>query len=618
MKNLAELLLHFAARRRGESLKPEDEICFFCGFDLSHSELYLRFRICDRCGFHYIMGAQERIGLLADEGTFKEANRYLVSLDPLSFLGGRSYRRQVFEAQKRTELSEAAITGTCSIGDNPAVLALLDFRFLGGSMGCVVGEKIALAFELAISKKLPVITIVASGGARMQEGVLSLMQMAKTAAAVHKLDAAGLLYISVLGNPTTGEVYSSFANLGDIIIAEPGALMGFAPLRVVEQATGTPLPRGCHTAESHLKHGMVDQVVDRTQLKDLLTVLLNLFTSNYELTVKKKGRKEKIKATAKKAKRSSSAWQTVQLARHEQRPTASDYIGRITSSFVEIRGDRAYGDDPTVMCGIADIVGGQAVVIIGQERNQGGGQTYPEGFRKAQRAMKLAAKLGAPLINLIDTRGAYPGLDAEERGVGSAIAGTMALMSDLPVPIISVIIGEGGSEGALALGVADRILMLENAIYSVVSPEGAASLLYRNADKAEELARALRITAQDCKELGVVDAVVPEPEGGAHLDHNKAARLLRQALLRELVELQAIPVKDLVKARYRKFRQMGEYNSRLHVALSKEMIRLQDFIQRQVKKLRREMAQRRAKEKAAIASEPDSQPELPEGEATQA
>ncbi|MBE0415345.1 MAG: acetyl-CoA carboxylase carboxyl transferase subunit beta [Dehalococcoidia bacterium] len=561
------------------------ENCLYCDMELSSSEFYQRYRLCPGCGFYYVLPAWERIDLLADEGSFIETNYSLASLDPLSFTGESSYKKRVFDAQKRTGLPEAVVTGVCQIEGTLTVIVVLDFGFLGGSMGCVVGEKVALAFEHALKKRLPLVAVVSSGGARVQEGVLSLMQMAKTAAAAKQLHAAGLPFISVLSNPTTGEVYASFANLADIIIAEPNALIGFAPLRVVEQTEGRTLPQDAHTAESHLKHGMIDCVVERTGLRELLAILLDLLSSQYRLTLRRRfGPYPPI------VPHRESVWQSVQLARHVERPTSLDYIGRITSSFVELHGDRCYGDDGAVVCGLGEI-GGEAVVIIAQERGHDGdernrGRAYPEGFRKAQRAMNLAAKFMLPLITFIDTPGAYPGLDAEERGVGSAIAQCLALMSDLPTPIISVIIGEGGSEGALAFGVADRILMMENAIFSVMPPERAAVLLYRDAKRAKEVAPALRLTAEDCIKLGVVDVLVTEPKGGAHLDPDEAARQLKKFLLSELVQVQGASPGRLVKARYDKFRKMGRYSSRISVAISKERAEIQGYLSERLEELK--------------------------------
>jgi len=587
------LLREFFERITGRRREKEEgvglallENCLYCDMDLSSSELYQRYHLCPGCGFHYVLPAYERIDLLADEGSFIEINRSLAALDPLSFSGEASYRRRVFDTQKRTGLTEAVVTGVCQIEGTLTVIVVLDFGFLGGSMGCVVGEKVALAFEHALKKKLPLVTVVSSGGARVQEGVLSLMQMAKTAAAAQQLHAAGLPFISILTNPTTGEVYASFANLADIVIAEPNALIGFASLRVVEQTEGRELPKDAHTAESHLKHGMIDCVVERTKLRELLAILLDLLSSQYRLTLRRR-----LGPYPPITPRRESAWQSVQLARHQERPTSLDYIARITSSFVELHGDRCYGDDQAVVCGLADI-GGEGVVLIAQERSHNSGKAYPEGFRKAQRAMNLAAKFRLPLITFIDTPGAYPGLEAEERGVGSAIAYCLAMMSDLPTPIISVVIGEGGSEGALALGVADRILMMENAIFSVIPPERAAALIYRDASRADEIAPALRLTAEDCMELGVVDALVPEPKGGAHVDPDEAARQLKKFLLNELVAIQGVSAGRLVKARYDKFRRMGRYSSRISVALSKEREQIQDYMSRLLEELKEYMPSR--------------------------
>lgn len=576
------------SRRRREMAQrgvlAEIENCLYCGMDLTSAELFERYRICPGCQFHYLLPAYERIELLADSGSFIEINRSLASLDPLSFSGDSSYKKRVFDAQKRTGLSEAVVTGVCQIEGTLTVLVVLDFGFLGGGMGCVVGEKVTLAFEHALRKRLPLVAVVSSGGARVQEGVLALMQMAKTSAAAKQFYAAGLPFISLLTNPTTGEVYSSFANLADIIIAEPHALIGFAPLKLVMETEGRELPPDSHTAESHLRHGMIDCIVERTRQRDLLAILLDMLSSKYRLTLRRRfGPYPPI------VPERESAWQSVQLARHAERPTSLDYIGRITTSFIELHGDRCYGDDESVVCGLGDI-GGEAVVIIAQERGHGeqgkSGRPYPEGFRKAQRAMSLAAKFMLPVITLIDTPGAYPGLEAEERGIGSAIAQCLAQMSDLPTPIIAAIIGEGGSEAALAFGVADRTLMMENAIFSVMPPERAAVLLYRDASRADEVAPALRLTSEDCLKLGVVDVLVPEPRGGAHVAPDEAARQLKKFLLNELVQVQGISAARLVRARLGKFRAMGRYSSRISVAISKEGAQLQEFLSQRLEELK--------------------------------
>ena len=560
-------------RARGPLL----ESCLNCGTDLTSSELYQRYRVCPQCSFHYVLPAYDRIETLADKGTFQEINRSLASLDPLPFKGEASYKKRITDSQRTTGLTEAVITGVCQIEGTLTVIVVLDFSFLAGSMGCVVGEKVALAFEHALKKKLPLVAVVSSGGARVQEGVLALMQMAKTAAAARQLHAARLPFISIVTNPTTGDVYASFANLADIIVAEPHSLLGFAPIKVVAETEGRELPPEAHTAESHLSHGMIDCIVERTQLRGLLATLLDLLSSQYRLAITRRfGPYPPI------VPRRESAWQSVQLARHQARPTSLDYVSRITSSFIELHGDRYYGDDPALVCGLADI-SGEAVVIVAQERGHDSerrnrGRITPEGFRKAQRMMFLAAKFRLTLITFIDTPGAYPSLDSEQRGLGNAIARCLATMSDLPTPTISVIIGEGGSRAALAVGVTDRILMLENAIFSVMPPEKAAALLYHDEKRAEEVAPALRITAQDCAELGVVDVVVPEPSGGAHTDPDDAARQFKRILLNEMVQVRSASTDSLVKARYDKFRAIGRYSSRLSVTLSRDMSEIQNYL----------------------------------------
>ena len=588
VRNITDLL-GSVVRRGGndEEVSTARETCLVCDAGLVDSEFYLQHRVCPNCRFHYSMTARERIDALADIGTFREINRSVTSLDPLSFSSRVPYKQRLFREQRRTGLTEAVVTGTCAIGGSPVVLIALDFGFMGGSMGCVVGEKVALALEHAAKKKWAAVAVVTSGGARIQEGALSLMQMAKTSTATSQLHAKGLPFISVLANPSTGQAYASFANLADIILAEPGAIVGLAPMRVIKESSDQPLPGGSHTAESHLEHGMLDSIIDRAQLRDLLAILLDLLPSQYKLTARRKADRqlgERPKA---------QAWDSVQLARHQARPTALDYIGRMMTNFVELHGDRSYGDDGAIVCGLGDL-GGQTVVVIGQERGRSGdqvqrndGSTSPEGFRKAQRAIQLAMKFDVPLITLVDTPGAYPSLDAEERGIGNAIASTMAQMASLQAPSIAVVIGEGGSEGALALGVANRVLMMEKAIYSIISPEEAAGLIFQDESRADEVAESLRLTSQDCHELGIIDQVIQEPASGAHTNPDEAARQLRRVLLQELAELQSMSRRRVMSHRYKKFRKMGEYGSHFRSAVTREVNALQGFVTTGVKRIAR-------------------------------
>jgi acetyl-CoA carboxylase carboxyl transferase subunit alpha len=260
------------------------------------------------------------------------------------------------------------------------------------------------------------------------------------------------------------------------------------------------------------------------------------------------------------------AWQRAQIARHQQRPYTLDFIGLLFTDFIELHGDRAYADDKAIVAGLAKFHG-RPVAVIGHQKGRDTkqrvvrnfGQPKPEGYRKALRVMQLAAKFGRPIITFIDTPGAYPGIDAEERGQGEAIARNLREMARLPVPVIVTVTGEGGSGGALAVAIGDRVNILENSFYSVISPEGCASIIWRDAAKAETAAEAMKITAKDLKELGIVDEIVPEPEGGAHTDHDATARLLEEVLDRQLVALTQQPIRELLGVRYEKFRRMGQY-----------------------------------------------------------
>jgi acetyl-CoA carboxylase carboxyl transferase subunit alpha len=259
-------------------------------------------------------------------------------------------------------------------------------------------------------------------------------------------------------------------------------------------------------------------------------------------------------------------WQRAQLARHPQRPYTLDYIGLLFTDFVELHGDRGYGDDKALVAGLAKFHG-RPIAVVGHQKGRDTkqrlmrnfGQPKPEGYRKALRVMHLAAKFGRPILSFVDTQGAYPGIDAEERGQAEAIARNLREMARLPVPIIVSVTGEGGSGGALAIAVGDIVNILENSFYSVISPEGCAAILWRDAAKAETATAALKITAKDLKELAIVDEIIPEPEGGAHTDHEAAARLLDEVLDRQLTVLSQQPVRQLLEARYEKFRKMGQF-----------------------------------------------------------
>ena len=574
MRALADVVARW---RTPKPLPPRQEDdaapCVLCGSDTSAMESYATLGVCAVCNYHHAVSAWKRIEILTDAGSFHEIHASTTSVDPLSFHEGGDYRDRLREAFRRTRLREAAITGVCEIQGRPVVLIVLDFGFMGGSMGMVVGERVALAFEYATRRGLPVVSVVGSSGTRIREGVLALMQMAKTAAAAERHSRRRLAHVAILGNPSTGGVFASFANVADVIVGEPGALVGHATLRDVEEAEGQSLPPGTHTSESHLAHGLIDQVVARERQPDLVASLVDLTAPAARLKIKRG-----LQPFDWHPSREIGPWQEVQLARAEGRPSALDYIGRMAGTFVELRGDREAGDDPAVVAGFADL-GGQAVVLIGQERSRSADRQppliRPEGFRKGLRAMQLAQKFRLPLVTLLDSRGADPTRDAEEHGLGHAIAENLATLSRLRTPIVAAIIGEGGGSGALAFGVADRVLMLEHAIFSVTSPERAASILYRDPSRAERLAEALRLTAADALELGVVDRVVREPRGGAHEDHEAAAAQLAAAIREELADLSSVALHKLAEQRYARYRNAGIYQNFFQVSLRRNWTDLQ-------------------------------------------
>jgi acetyl-CoA carboxylase carboxyl transferase alpha subunit/acetyl-CoA carboxylase carboxyl transferase beta subunit len=533
--------------------------CPGCGAVHTQAVLEENLYICPGCKRYLTMPSGARIALLADEATFRELDRELVSVDPLGFADLKSYRVRLQEARRETGVREAVTTGFCRIGGRRAVLVVFDFAFLGGTMGSVVGEKIAHAFEEATQQRIPLVSVAASGGARVQEGMFSLMQMAKVAAVASVHDRQGLPFISILTDPTFGGVTASFASLGDIMIAEPGAQIGFVGPRVIEQTTGIAPPKDSHRAETLLQAGLIDLVVGRQDLKSVTAYLIAHLGRSIPVGVED----ESLPASPKHKR--LPAWQKVGLARHSGRPTTRYYIAHMASRFLELHGDRWSGDDPAIIGGLAEI-NGDTVFIMGQER--GGtpeekaashdGKAFSEGYRKSLRLMKLASKFEIPVITLVDCPNAQASFEAEHHGIAHALARNLATMANLPTPIVSAIIGEGGSGGALALGVADRVLMLENAIYSVISPEGAAAILYRDAAKAEVVSGGLKLTAQDLHSLGIIDTVVPEPEGGAHLDAAAAAETLKSYLIAALHELRDIPTRQLLDARYKKFRHIGQ------------------------------------------------------------
>lgn len=533
--------------------------CNKCGGAIIAEDVKKDHYICPKCGGYFRVHARRRIEMVTDEGSFEEWDSDLQGGNPLEHKG---YEEKLEKLQEKTGLSEAVITGKAKIDGRETAIGVCDGRFLMASMGEAVGEKIARAVERATEERLPVILFACSGGARMQEGIVSLMQMAKTSSALKHHSDAGLLYISILTDPTTGGVTASFAMLGDVILAEPKALIGFAGPRVIEQTIGQKLPEGFQRAEFLLEHGFLDAIVERPQMKAVLSKILALHENGKGTDFNRKECAQDLVADGRKEEK-LTAWQRVELSRRKDRPVGSDYIDALFTDFVEFHGDRYFADDKAIIGGVARFHG-MPVTVIAQakgrntkeniERNFG--MPEPEGYRKALRLMKQAEKFARPVICLVDTPGAFCGLEAEERGQGEAIARNIYEMSGLKVPVVSIIIGEGGSGGALAMATADEVWMLENSIYSILSPEGFASILWKDSSKAKEAAEVMKLTAENLKAQGIVERVFAEPETYTVQNMDSVIMQINEAIEEFLMRYGSMSEQELIRHRYERFRNM--------------------------------------------------------------
>ena len=532
--------------------------CNFCKAAILAEEVRQNNYICPECHGYFRMHANRRIEMIADEGSFEEWDEKLSTVNPLGYKG---YEEKIDSLQEKTGLNEAVVIGKARIHGEETVLGVCDGRFLMASMGHIVGEKITRAVERATKERLPVILFACSGGARMQEGMVSLMQMSKTAAALRRHSDEGNLYISVLTDPTTGGVTASFAMLGDIILAEPNALIGFAGPRVIEQTIGQKLPKGFQRSEFLLEHGFIDGIAERGEMKELLGKLLRLHKACPKETGEIIAMPEEEKITVLHSGK-KTPWEKVLASRAKDRPSGSVYIRSLFTDFVEMHGDRYFGDDKAILAGIASFEG-RPVTVIAQEKGNSTkeniahnfGMASPEGYRKALRMMKQAEKFGRPVICFVDTPGAFCGIEAEERGQGEAIARNLFEMAGLKVPVLTIVTGEGGSGGALALASGDEVWMLENAVYSILSPEGFAAILWKDSKRAKEAAKVMKLTAEDLKEMGMIEQIIDEPEVLTGENVELVCKTLREEMNKFLVKYSNLNVEKLLEQRYERFRK---------------------------------------------------------------
>ncbi|HST84816.1 MAG TPA: acetyl-CoA carboxylase, carboxyltransferase subunit beta [Kineosporiaceae bacterium] len=534
--------------------------CTGCRILIYAKRLERHQHVCPECQTHLRIDVDRRLSYLLDPGSTVGFGEQLAPVDPLGFVDTKPYAARVAAAQRATGRSDSVICCTATIEGEPVVVAAFDFGFMGGSLGSVAGELITVAAELALRNRIPLLVITASGGARMQEGALSLMQMAKTARAFAELHDAGVLAVNLNTHPTYGGATASFATLGDVILTEPGALTGFAGPRVIQQTIATQLPLGFQTAAFQLEHGLVDAVVSRENLRGVVAGLLRAHGEQGQLPPPP----APVVLTRPEQITERPPQQLTALARDINRPTTLEYIGGIFDGFTELHGDRRTADDPAMVAGLARL-GGRSVVVVGTQKGHSTrelvdrrfGMPLPAGYLKALRMYRHAARFGLPVVSFIDTPGAYPGAEAEQRGQGHVIAECIAEMSMLKVPTVCVITGEGGSGGALALGVGNTVFMLENAYYSVISPEGCSSILWGDASRAPDAAANLRIDARSLLGLGVVDGVLPEPPGGAHLQPGDTVETVRSAVLNALDRWSRCTPEEISKHRQARFRTLG-------------------------------------------------------------
>ena len=547
-----------------EVLLSDDLIkCSACETKVSKAQATELNYACPKCGGYFRVKTKNRIRMVADPKSFREWFKEMPRSNPLSFEG---YEEKLEETSVKTGLQEGVTIGRAEIWGREVVLGVCDSKFMMGSMGYVVGEKITRAFERATELKLPVILFCCSGGARMQEGIVSLMQMAKTSAACKKHSDAGLLYISILTDPTTGGVTASFAMLGDIILAEPGALIGFAGPRVIEQTIGQKLPQGFQRSEFLLKHGMIDAIVRRENLKETLYLLLQMHQTDGKVAAFHDRAEfddrpsELIRERAQKAK-VKTVWDKVKAARAITRPSALDYINEIFDHFIELHGDRYFGDDAAIVGGVA-FLSEQPVTVVGIQKGRNGkecvernfGMPSPDGYRKAIRLMKQAEKFGRPIITFVNTSGAFCGLEAEERGQGEAIARNLYEMSSLKVPVLCLMIGAGGSGGALALAVGNEVWMMENATYSILSPEGFATILWKDSKRAKEAAEVMKITADDLSKLHIIEKIIPEYGGADDITISAISMFLKKNIKEFLKKYESMSGEEIAWQRIERYR----------------------------------------------------------------
>ena len=535
------------------------ENCLQCDKEIKNSELYSTYKICHNCNFHFYIKPYDRINLLTDRESYVEFNQELP--DEFNYIYDKypDYAKRAQKDTERTGLNDSVLTGYASIGGNRCILIILDFSFMGGNLGLISGEKISLAIDLAVSKKLPIVSIISSSGTRLEEGMISIMQMAKITLSMANAKKSNIPSISLLTNPCTGQAYATLATFSDIIMSEPGASVGLSPLKDLKHSSGS-VKFESRTSDSLVSRGLIDSIVNRNYQKEEISRIIDLLNNRHKLVYENKN--ENVNEFALS---DIPIDKREYIAQHPSRPSASLFLNKVFEHFFELKGDRLLENSERIVTGLAQL-GGQTVMLVAQEyikdisSSIGKHGLSSTDFRKCTRAISLASRFNIPIITFIDTKGHDLSYEEEIKGIGVSLGGTLLSMAELNSPSMSVLIGVGGSEAALSLDISDRRLMLENAILKI--PDNNTETNKQN----------MVLGSRECKELDIVDIIVPEPIGGLHLNPDECFSLLRKVLMIELAELNEMSSRSRFRSKYNKFRGIPGFSNNMLTDLTNDVL----------------------------------------------
>ena len=535
------------------------ENCLQCDKKIKDSELYSTYKICHNCNFHFYIKPYERINLLTDRESYVEFNQKLPNEFNYIYDKYPDYAKRAQKDTERTGLNDSVLTGYASIGGNRCILTILDFSFMGGNLGLISGEKISLAIDLAVSKKLPIVSIISSSGTRLEEGIISIMQMAKITLSMANAKKFNIPSISLLTNPCTGQAYATLATFSDIIMSEPGASVGLSPLKDLKHSSGS-VKFESRTSDSLVSRGLIDSIVNRNHQKEEISRIIDLLNNRHKLVYENKNKKVNEFALS-----DIPIDKREYISQHPSRPSASLFLDKVFEHFFELKGDRLLENSERIVTGLAQL-GGQTVMLVAQEYIKDASSSIGKNglsstdFRKCTRAISLASKFNIPIITFIDTKGHDQSYEEEIKGIGVSLGGTLLAMAELNSPSMSVLIGVGGSEAALSLDISDRRLMLENAILKI--PDNNIEINKKN----------MVLGSRECKELDIVDIIVPEPIGGLHLNPDECFSLLRKVLMIELAELNQMSSRSRFRSKYNKFRGIPGFSNNMLTDLTNDVL----------------------------------------------